>query len=83
MKFTPADLATLRDLITPLDTAERRVRYRIGDFPRAALVKDLDMRYRWDLLWTVSNHPAIRELRKRYPADAHLDTALRAVVSVL
>ena len=91
MKISASDLALLREAIEPLDTPELRDIYIEGEFPRAELVKDLDMRYRWDLLYgadflyppqaltgRMSEHLYAQGLN-----DEHIDTALRAIVSPL
>lgn len=83
MKFTRDDYARLDEAITPLDTGSTREAYRLGKFPRADKVTDLDVRYRWDLLWF-----ACREDRTLYDVldgykSAHIDTVLRAIVPPL
>lgn len=86
MKVTPDQLTAVRQRLAPLDTAERRQAYREGRFPRAEKVRDLDMRYRWDLY-----HAArVREVLDRNIGgegadltDAHIDTALRRIVPPL
>ena len=70
--------------IKPLDTPERRAAYADGDFPRADRVKDLNLRYRWDLYWASKINNS-NEMREAYTPrdginDAHLDTALRSIV---
>lgn len=80
MKFSDADFDAVRAVIVPLDTAERRERYRTGDFPRADRVKDLDMRYRWDLFHAAD---AWKLIDGRGYADTHIDTALRRIVGPL
>jgi hypothetical protein len=83
MKVTLADYAKLDEAISALDTATVRHAYRQGNFPRAEAVKNLDVRYRWDLLWA-----AAAQDRSLYDAldgyqDSHIDTALRAIVPPL
>jgi hypothetical protein len=82
MKVTPEHLSVLREAVAPLDTPERRERYRKGEFPRAAAVQNLDRRYRFDLLYAsrAMNNPALADAGY---ADAHLETALKAVVPAL
>lgn len=79
MKVSAEHLANMRAAIEPLDTDETRERYRQGNFPRADRVKNLDMRYRWDLLWSSG---AYGEEFDGYKND-HIDTALRAIVPTL
>ncbi len=85
MKITPADLHEIQALIKPLDTPEIRAKYLAGDFPRANLVKDLNKRFRWDLLWSV-DRAALSLWTARvydYLNDSHIDTALRSIVPAL
>lgn len=83
MKVTKEHQKILRDMITPLDTDENRDRYRKRDIPRAEHVKDIDKRYRWDLLWTSRAMDLHREIYEANYLDAHLDTALRSIVAPL
>jgi len=80
MKITSAHLEALRAAIAPLDTVSQREQYRLGDFPRAELVKDLDKRYRWDLFYAVNGGLLISG---GMYLDSHIDTALRAIVPPL
>lgn len=80
MRVTRADLNTLRAAIEPRDTEENRNLYRGHRFGNVDRVKDLDMRYRWDLYWRVHGHTLIAA--SDY-LDAHIDTALRAIVEPL
>ena len=73
------DRIALAARIAPLDTPERRARYIAGDFPRAAAVKDLDTRYRWDLFYAARPYDLIPEGF----TDARIDTALRRIVAPL
>lgn len=79
MKMTAVHLTELAEKITPLDTDERREQYRQGLFPRADRVKDLDQRYRWDLLWDACAFGSDWSDYK----DSHIDTALRSIVRPL
>ena len=78
-KITDIDVNKMGDAIHPLDTETVRDAYRRGDFPRAEMVKDLDRRYRWDLLWAAGGWRII----PNDVTDAHIDTALRKIVPVL
>lgn len=83
MKVTQDHFNRLKNLIEPLDTPERRARYLSGDFPRADRVKDLAMRYRWDLYWEMDwAEPELKFELSDY-RDTHLDTALRRIVPTL
>lgn len=83
MKMTSAHYDQLRVAIEPLDTAERRERYRTGEFPRADQVRDLNMRYRWDLLNEVSRRGWERTWAYGEYNTDHIDTALRRIVPAL
>lgn len=72
----------MRERIAALDTEERRERYRNGDFPRAHAVRDLDVRYRWDLFWHSHSNDLVYAVHDNI-LDAHIDTALRKIVSPL
>lgn len=84
MKMSAALYDWLRAAIERYDTVTRRAAYREGRFPRADRTRDLNLRYRWDLLWTVYGmlpdtlRPELSDLR-----DTHIDTALRRIVAPL
>ena len=80
MRVSADILETMRERIAPLDTPERRAIYLSGQFPRADAVKDLDVRYRWDLFYIVKGYEIVG--RGELTSD-HIDTALRRVVSPL
>jgi hypothetical protein len=85
MKITTEHFNTLAEAIAPHDTEWRREQYRTGSFPRAALVNDLNKRYRWDLYWT-AKECAGYDGSETWPsgyADAHIDTALRTIIPAL
>lgn len=74
----------LHAAISPLDTEQRRERYRAGDFYNADKVKDLNKRYRWDLLWLATDGTDIVDAVYAQGAnDNHLDTVLRRIVAPL
>lgn len=86
MKISGDALEAIRERIAPLDTEETRQRYRDGDFPRADAVKNLDMRYRWDLWHAARGVDVIKVENGWYPDginDSHIDTALRRIVQPL
>jgi hypothetical protein len=89
VKIKPDDLAKLRTAITPLDTPERRARYLAGDFHNAERVRDLNKRYRWDLLYAssikIGDGVGIKgDIDLYYYADdMAVDTALRSIVKPL
>ena len=79
MRLTTETVNALAALIGPLDTEETREAYRLGRFPRADKVRDLDKRYRWDLFLAAKAWSVLTER----VTDEHLDTALRRIVSPL
>jgi hypothetical protein len=48
-----------------------------------ARVKDLDKRFRWDLLFASQSSVYIADTLYNYMDDKHIDTALRAIVKDL
>lgn len=80
MNVSPEHYARLHAAITPLDIPNRRDYYRAGRFARAELVKDVDRRYRWDLLWASGAAAVLYDAGYN---DAHIDTALRSIVPAL
>lgn len=85
MKIKPEDLQEITALVKPLDTPEIRAKYKAGDYPRAELVHNKDMRYRWDLLWMADpvKRRAWFDRVYKYAHDDHIDTALRSIVPTL
>lgn len=83
MKIKPEHLATLKAAIQPLDTAERRNLYLEGRFPHADKVRDLNKRYRWDLLHAAGLTSWLCDTLYRYAHDDHVDSALRSIVKDL
>lgn len=85
MKMTKAHFKQLKGLVEPLNTDEIRTKYLSKDFPRASQVKDLNKRFRWDLLWAVPNTPrnTLISALYLYLNDTHIDTALRYIVKEL
>ena len=80
MKIQPQTLNQLAERITPLDTTELRNDYRAGNFPRSESVKDLDMRYRWDLYWVAKGGEVTKGMDL---TSNHIDTGLRSIVPTL
>jgi hypothetical protein len=80
MKIKPEHFAILETAIKQHDTPERRARYLKGDFPRSDRTKDLNKRYRWDLLWEFVETTFITMQIYQYANDDHIDTALRNIV---
>lgn len=82
MKITEDHFEQLKVSIDPNNTEDRRQRYRTKDFRNSANVKDLDKRYRWDLLYLSVSPHIINEIYL-YANDDHIDTALRNIVKPL
>lgn len=80
MKMSPELFQAIKEAIDPLNTPENRERYRTGNYPRSETTKDVNMRYRWDLLWATFR--PTEEQRKEFNElkDTHIDTALRRIV---
>ena len=97
MKLSADIVEAMRERIETLDTEDTRQAYREGRFPRADKVKDLDMRYRWDLFHAtkcrevLDSHGAYASGKIVHQgnvvngtiSDAHIDTALRRIVAPL
>ena len=84
MKKTAVLFDWLRAEIERHDTDTRRAAYREGRYPCADRTKDLNMRYRWDLLWVAHGQmpDTLRgELNELH--DTYIDTALRRIVAQL
>ena len=85
MKIAKETVEAMRQRIAPLDTDEVRNAYREGRFPRSEGVRNLDMRYRWDLYHAARGREALM-VDGEYPQDLtteHIDTALRRIVRPL
>lgn len=85
MKMSPELFQAIKEAIDPLNTPENRERYRTGNYPRSENTKDVNMRYRWDLMWAAFWPNSTEEQRKEFnePKDTHIDTALRRIVAHL
>ncbi len=88
MKLSADIVQAIRERIEPLDTNETRQAYREGRFPRADRVRDLDMRYRWDLFYAARGSDIVepdagRIIDSRGITTDHIDTALRRIVAPL
>jgi hypothetical protein len=81
----PEHFARLEALVKPWDVQQCRDKYRRLDFPRADRCKDLNQRYRWDLVWMIQpedRNQLFKELHE-YLNDDHVDTALKKIVPPL
>lgn len=80
MRVSSDHYAQLHAAIAPIDIPNRREDYKAGKFYRAELVKDIDRRYRWDLLWASGAASVLYDAGYN---DDHIDTALRSIVPPL
>ena len=86
LQVCPEYYEAVKAIVEEHDTPERREAYLNGDFPRADAVKDLDMRYRWDLYWVAFDKlrgTDLRDWQDRSINDNHVDSALRSIVAPL
>ena len=83
MKMTQEHFQTLKALLEPVDTEERRTLYRESRYPRAELTKDVNKRYRWDCLYATGEANSIMSDLYAYLNDEHIDTAMRNLVRPL
>lgn len=83
LKIKPDDLQLLKDITVAYDTEERRQLYREGKYPRAEFTKNVNKRYRWDLLFASGgrfhNGNFLSQLYT-YLNDSHIDSALKSLV---
>jgi hypothetical protein len=80
MKITADHFEVMKNAITPMDTAHHREMYRMGKFARADKVKNLDERYRWDLMWASGASHLVNFGEYQ---SSHIDTALRKIVPLI
>ncbi|WP_234305477.1 hypothetical protein, partial [Diaphorobacter sp. J5-51] len=89
LRIRDADLAVLQKAICPLDTNERRARYQSGKFPYAEGCRDINMRYRWDLVYASGMRFGDGRGMQgslnlySYLNDKHIDAALRSFIPPL
>lgn len=77
MKMSSQHVEAMRELISPLDTEANRERYRNGDYPKSELTKDVNRRYRFDLMWAAKAYDVVKDADYN---DEHLNTALKSIV---
>lgn len=80
MKMTNDQLHALSDAISQFDTPELRTKYQTGNFHNSDKVKDLNTRYRWDLVYIAKCISLIISFYDTGLNDEHIDTALRKIV---
>lgn len=87
LKMKPAHVQYLRDTVLPYDSPQKRALYKAGKFDNADKTKDVNMRYRWDLLWlgirNNGNTGFLNEVLYSYLDDSHIDSALKYIVRPL
>lgn len=86
LKIKPEDLEALRQVVVPLDTPERRKAYQEGTFANAERCRDVNMRYRWDLLYAtnikIGDGVGVKGDIDLYAYlhDDHIDSALKRLI---
>jgi hypothetical protein len=83
MKVDKQTLERWREAIAPLDTPELRARYLARDIPRHRPNMDIDVRYKYDLLWIAVDSGRITYGEFENYLDAHISTALGRIVPKL
>jgi hypothetical protein len=69
----------LCDAVIPLDTPERRRRYRLNQFPRFFDLDNVDKRYRWELLMEADPN-LVGFLMARGVSKRSIDRMLKQIV---
>lgn len=73
----------LQPYVNQLNTTENRRRYIAGDFPRADKVKDLNVRFRFDVLYAIPAHvrqPIMDRARELGGNDTHVASLLKSMI---
>ena len=89
LKIKLADLSVLKSRLLVLDTTARREKYLAGDFSNSDKCKDLDKRYRWDLLHSsklrIGDGIGVQGDLNLYGYldDSHIDSALKSCIKPL
>lgn len=83
-RITGEAFERLRLEVSRHDHEQTRAKYRAGDIARIETVKDIDMRYRWDVFHFANRISGyeLGDMLKPYTFD-HIDTALRKIVPPL
>lgn len=80
MKMKPEHFKEIKAKIDALlATSELQEAYEHGRFPNSNKTKDLNKRFRWDLLSIAYGSRNIVQNLYPYLNDSHIDTALRAI----
>jgi len=83
MKIAKYTLERWREAIAPLDTPELRARYIARDIPRCRPNMDINVRYKFDLLWSAIDSGKITYSEIEDYKSAHVSTALGHIVPKL
>jgi hypothetical protein len=83
MKVGKQTLERWREAIAPLDMPELRARYIARDIPRHRPNMDIDVRYKFDLLWIAVDSGKITYSELDDYNSAHISTALGRIVPKL
>ena len=82
MKIKPEHFEHMQSAIEEVLAAEPSLpeRYRAGDFPGAERTRDVNVRFRWDMVRFAGLTKWICDTLYPYANDDHIDTALRRIV---
>jgi hypothetical protein len=88
MKMKPEDYAALKAaVIRKVETHDReKIKAHRETLKKDQRVKDLEMRYRWDIMNLKTHYAennALFDIFYRYLNDNHIDTALKRVIKEL
>lgn len=81
MKIDRQTVERWRQAIAPFDTPETRARYVARDIPNAHTVRDINVRYAFDLLWAAIDSGAMAYTDLSGYQDSHIRTALGRIVT--
>ena len=76
----------IAERVQAYDTPLNRAAYRTGNIPRADAVKDINKRFRWDILWALPRavrQPFFDKAKELGGNDAHIDSLLKSLVAPL
>ena len=78
MKITNEHYSHIVDAIRPLKPCFKVYKDSLKSDPR---VKDIEMRFRWDMAWSAKLSQFFSDNVYSYANDDHIDTALRAAIA--
>lgn len=76
----------IADQVQVFNNERNRAVYSAGEIPRADAVKDINRRFRWDILWAIPREirqPFFDEARALGGNDNHIDSLLKSLVADL